>query len=333
MARDLLSIRNVRQWRARADIPSGYVVRGPEKNAILAAGVADRLSATRGFVALIDGELCAYLIVGRHDIPYRWDVIALGVGSPRLDASDDVSVELWVALLEYAIKDIGALGARRLYASAVEGSTLFEGLRQAGFSSYTRVSFLRGHPSQLPDRAPTGFRAQQASDVWSIHQLYHRSTPPVVQFSEALTSDEWELPEHSWRDRLSLRRHTPYGFVLETAEGVGGYCRVVRRGSTVMVSLLTNMAYRPAAVDLVSASVTAAGVDETDELNLVIPAYFQEAVSSFEAYGLRVETELISMVRHTTAPMVVHPDLRPATAAAEAKQPARGVLTGARRTM
>lgn len=321
-AKDLMTIPRVRQrWEHVAQPGRGHPGRVGfiDRVSLVAPG---KLKSTRAFLSLIDDELCGYIVLQRRADDYRWDVIEMAAGSPRLDATANVSVELWIALLECAIKESGAEGARRLFAAAPAGSTAYEAFVRAGFSPYSRYYELQGRLDE-PDVPPPGnLREQHDSDVWSIHQLYHRLTPQPVQYAEAMTSDEWLVGE---RSRIPFSgRSRPHATVVDTVDGISAYCRVKHTGGRPLVRVLCVPGFVPHLVALVSATLRGAGLANA-EIDLVVPGYAQEYVAPFIDAGLWLEGERDALVRHTTAPMVVHPVLRPVTEVAEEKRSIRGV--------
>ena len=149
----------------------------PDLAGQIAGDVPGQSAAGTRLVALVDGELCAYMVFRPQASRYRWDVLAVAAGSPRLDATDDVCIELWSALLEYAIKQAGEAGAKRLFATAPDDGAAYESLRATGFEQYAQFMILPGTRPGGPVGLPEGMREQDDSDVWSIHQLYHHVTP------------------------------------------------------------------------------------------------------------------------------------------------------------
>ncbi len=288
----------------------------------------------RVYVALVDGELCAYMVFRPQASRYRWDVLAVAAGSPRLDATDDVCIELWSALLEYAIKHAGEAGAKRLFATAPDEGAAFASLRSAGFERYAQFMILAGTRPSGPVGLPEGMREQDDSDVWSIHQLYHHVTPRAVQFAEALTSTVWELPQRNLLARLTGMPPKAKAFVLDTRDGVQAYCAInVRRGGA-MARLMISQDYRALAVPFVLAAASEAGVAPDCRLRVLVPGYASELVSGFLDAGFELEHERTAMVRHTTAPALIHARLTPILVEAGERVP-RGVPTyvrNARRT-
>jgi hypothetical protein len=327
-------MRNVCQCRERLDMPDAVDPAKPDLANQVLATIPANLRQGRVFVALVDGELCAYVVFRPQAARYRWDILAVAAGSPRLDATDDVCVELWSALLEYAIRQAGEAGAKRLFATTFDDGAAFESLRAAGFEPYARFMVLAGTRPSGPVALPEGMRDQEDSDIWSVHQLYHHVTPRAVQFAEALTSTVWEQPKRNLLDRLTGMPPGPRAFVLDTKNGVQAYCAVqVRRGGA-MARLMISPEYRAQAVPFVAAAASEAGVGGNCRLRILVPGYQMELVSAFIDAGFELETERTAMVRHTTAPAVVHARLSPIAVEAGDRVP-RGVPTyvrNARRT-
>lgn len=319
-------MRHVCQRRDRLDMPDALDPAQPAIAGQLLATVPANLRQGRVFVALVDGELCAYLVYRPRTSRFRWDVLAVAAGSPRLDATDDVCFELWSALLEYTVKQAGEAGAKRLFATTSTDSAAFASLRAAGFERYARFMILCGTRPSGPVGLPEGMREQEESDVWSIHQLYHQLTPRAVQFAEALTSTVWELPHRNLLGRLSGVPPRSRAFVLDTTNGVQAYCALqVRRGGA-MARLMISNECRALAVPFVLAAAAEAGVAPNCRLRVLIPGYASELMSGFEDAGFDLEHARTAMVRHTTAPVMVHARLAPILADAGDRVP-RGVPT------
>ncbi|MEX1158253.1 MAG: hypothetical protein WEC79_04920 [Thermomicrobiales bacterium] len=319
-------MRHVNQRRDRLDMPGAIDSTQPDLAGQLLATIPANLRQERVYVALVDGELCAYVSFRPQSSRYRWDVLGVAAGSPRLDATDDVCVELWSALLEYSVKQAGEIGAKRLFATVPDDGPAHDSLRLAGFERIARFMILARSRLPGPVGLPEGMREQDDSDVWSIHQLYHHVTPRAVQFAEALTSAVWELPQRKIVRRMTAMPPRPTAFVLDTRNGVQAYCGFhVRRGSA-LARLLISPEYRAQASAFVLAAASEAGVDPNCRLRVVVPDYASELVSGFEDAGFEFELERTAMVRHTTAPAVIHTRLAPIPADVGERVP-RGIPT------
>jgi len=319
-------MRHVSQRRDRLDMTDAVDPPQPDVADQLLATIPANLRQGRVYVALVDGELCAWMTFLPHASRFRWDVLAVAAGSPRLDATDDVCVELWSALLEYAVRQAGESGAKRLFATAADDGAAYDSLRAAGFERYAQFMILAGTRPSGPVGLPEGMRRQDDSDVWSIHQLYHHVTPRAVQFAEALTSSVWESPQRGLIARLGGMPPKPKAFVLDTRNGVQAYCAIhVRRGGA-MARLMISPECRALAVPLVLAAASEAGVDPSCRLRVLVPGYAGELVLGFQDAGFELEHERTAMVRHTTAPVVVHARLAPLPVEARERVP-RGVPT------
>jgi hypothetical protein len=319
-------MRNVCQRRERLAMPDAIDPAMPDLAGQLLATIPANLRQGRIYVALVDGELCAYMVFRPQISRYRWDVLAVAAGSPRLDATDDVAIELWSALLEYAIKQAGEAGAKRLFATAPDDGAAFESLRATGFEQYAQFMILSGTRPGGPVGLPEGMREQEDSDVWSIHQLYNHVTPRAVQFAEALTSTVWELPQRNLLGKLSGMPPKSQAFVLDTRNGVQAYCAVHARRGGAMARLMIAPEYRALAVPFVLAAAAEAGVDPDCRLRVLVPGYSSELVSGFLDSGFELEHERMAMVRHTTVPVIVQTRLAPIPAEAGERVP-RGVPT------
>ncbi|MFW6073949.1 MAG: hypothetical protein ACOC9Y_00030 [Chloroflexota bacterium] len=253
-----------------------------------------------GLVGLVEEELCAYGLFHRQDERFRWDVGLLAAGSPRVDATSDVTVELWTALLELAIQHAGESGARRLFATTPEDSVLHDVLKATGFAAYTKLYILQGEVPVAAADAMAQVRPQHASDVWSIHQIYNRLTPRPVQFAEALTSDYWKTGE----GRFPTRSKSHSGYVADSREGVGFFCRIETQRKVPLVLSMAIGEFEARLVPLTIAALNHKGL-VGEVVEVVVPAYCQEFISEFLDEGFWIESERIAMVRHTTVPRVV----------------------------
>lgn len=314
-------MRHVCQRRDRLDMPDAIDPAQPAIAGQLLATFPANLRQGRVFVALVDGELCAYVAYRPQSSRFRWDILGLAAGSPRLEATDDVCVELWSALLEYAVKQAGEAGAKRLFATTTDDGAVKESLQATGFERYAQFMILSGTRPVGPIGLPEGMRAQEDSDVWSIHQLYHHLTPRAVQFAEALTSTVWELPQRNLIGRLSGMPSRSKTFVLDTTNGVQAYCAILVRRGGAMARLMISNESRALAVPFVLAAAAEAGVDPNSRLRILVPGYASELVADFVDAGFDLEHERTAMVRHTTAPVVIHARLAPLPADAGERVP------------
>ncbi|MEZ4520878.1 MAG: hypothetical protein R3A46_04390, partial [Thermomicrobiales bacterium] len=114
--RDWLNIRRVRQRSVWLAAPWNSHVRSDGASIGLADALGSLLVSNNLLVATVDDELCGVVVFERDDENFRWNLCSLSAGSPRVDATDEVARELWVALLEEAIREAGRAGARRVFA-------------------------------------------------------------------------------------------------------------------------------------------------------------------------------------------------------------------------
>lgn len=259
----------------------------------------------RTYIALVDGVVCATLGMLPQEIGYRWDVTMLTAGSSRSDMDDDAVRSLWATLLEYGVAESGSAGARRLFAVTDEVSVACQSLRATGFEPYTRQTLLRTMSINGPYGVPQGMRRQEASDVWSIHQLYHHVTPRPVQYAEARTSDAWKVPSPSRFDWFVPDRRQTHQVVLETTDGIVAYCRVSIRHNYARIDLLAEPSTRDVIGEFVSAAVNDAGASSC-VLEAVLPQYSADLIWPLERIGFQPVADRVALVRHTTVPAVVH---------------------------
>ena len=278
------------------------------------------------FVATVDGELCAYLVARREPQSFKWELAEVAAGSPRLDATDSVCIELWSALVEYTVKQAGASGTKRLFASSEDGSPAHDSLRVNGFEAFEDRFILSRQLGDVHDNnAPGLVRPQQNSDVWLVHQLYHHVTPRAVQFAEAFTSAEWDLPVGSWINRAMTGGNQLSSFVLESGDDVVGHCRIERKNGFALARLMMVPEFASKVGTFLETCAVASGVARDDQLQVDVPGYFLEHLGVLEHSGFTVIWEKTGLVKHTTASVVVRPKLMPMTAADERERAVRGV--------
>lgn len=325
-ARDLPAIQSVRQRTDQLDGPSCRFRSASDLTRQFMAALPVKVQDERGYVATVDGELCGYLLVERQQRMYQWELVGIAAGSPRLDATDDVCIELWTALIELAIQQAGQSGVKRVFASADPGGPAYQSLRSNGFEPYESLFVLTGAlPSALAQQHPAGMRRQLNSDVWSVHQLYHRVTPPAVQFAEALTSNEWDLDSQSWWKKATSPNHLPISYVIEDTNGISGYCRVEKRHGRSMITFMLAPHSSAHVTAFLSAAARDAGVGANDVVQIVVPGYAMEHVGELRRSGFPVTWERTRLVKHTTVPIVVRPQLVPVSSVDERERAMRGV--------
>jgi hypothetical protein len=308
--RDVPALRHVRQLRERVDLPGIDVERLPDVAQRARALLPNAAGGRKVYVAFVDGELCASLDIEPDERRAVWIVRCFAAGSPRLQAYDDVARELWEALLEFAIARAGEARIRRVFAAAHEDSVAHASLRAAGFEAYTRLIIVAGDAPCERQPRPAGMRRQERSDVWAVHQLYHRITPRAVQFAEARTSSTWELPARRRGARLPFGANPPVSFVLESSQRLTGYCQVRRGHDRLLVELMTEPGLAEG-VDFALAAIQEASGGTRMPACLVTPGYASERISQLAAHGFAVADERLAMIRHTTAPAWAHARVAP----------------------
>lgn len=255
-------------------------------------------------VASVNGSLAAWLAYAPHGDPHVWQIAAAGAGNRRLRPNDDVSAVLWSTLLEFAISDAGAHGARRLFAAATSDAPGWHALQRAGFEMYGYATQLHGVPDVDRAESPAGFRSQEPSDVWGIQQLYQRATPRVVQFAEALTSRTWEVSRQRAWDRVRGRLPRTRSWVVEQRSEMTVYCRLDVSGRTHVISWIAEPEHRHQVIPAILASLRASGISRRTCLVLV-PGFCDELLPEFEACGFVPERQADLMVRPTTVATVI----------------------------
>ncbi|MDI3341083.1 MAG: hypothetical protein QJR03_11200 [Sphaerobacter sp.] len=286
--RDLTSFRTLQ----RLPLCLGY---GGVPVSQTSAGVLASLPLTRrywrGYIASVDGEVCAAVELQPEPRDFRWVVATLAARAlPGADAPE-LLVPVWEQLLLAAIRAAGADGARRLHACPPIDGPAIEAFQGAHFITYAYQTTLLAQ--RLRPAPPGGLRVreQEPSDAWAIHQLYHQATPPPIQYAEAFTSNHWDAG----------RRAAPRvrGFLLERDHQVVAYCRVTARGHRHVVEVLTLPGQAALLRELVPQALSRAGVGADDEIWVGVPDYHGEYVAHLEAIGFTVVGRQARMVRHT----------------------------------
>jgi hypothetical protein len=278
-------------------------------------------------VALVDGELCAFASIKPARDRFSWHLLTMAAGSPRLDAHESEVVELWSSLLEFAVARAGEAKAKRLFADCAEGSLAHESLAHAGFEAFTTHTTLIAEIAESDNLTIPGVRPQEPSDAWSIHHLYHRLTPRLVQFAEARSSTSWELPRRSIKGRLPLASAGSKSFVFETIDGIEAHCHCERQGDGFRIDILVDPASALHSGEFVRHVSELAEIPVGSTLWTTVPGYARDVIGSLDEAGFRVYDERIAMVRHTTAPAKVHLRLAPLPSAESAERAVHGILT------
>lgn len=324
--RDLPRIRTVRQQVDRLDGPLCQFRHAPNVTSRAMSMVPGATQSARVFVAIVDGELCAYLVAQREQRSFKWELAEIAAGSPRLDATESVCMELWSALIAYGVTQAGYAGVKRVFASAEDSSPAFESLRANGFEAF-EDRFILARKGGWNDSTEqlANVRPQLNSDVWSVHQLYHQVTPRAVQFAEALTSAEWELRGDSWFNRAMVGGIQESSFVLDVGDNVTGHCRIERKNGCSLARMMMLPEYAGQVDTFLLTCLKAAGVGRNELVKVDVPGYFLEHLGVLERCGFRVAWERSGLVKHTTASVVVRPRLMPVPTQDERERAVQGV--------
>lgn len=326
--RDLASLGSVNEVIDRLDGPLCKFRGSDPRTSRVKAMLPLRGEGDRAFGATIDGELCAYLVAHREPRNFQWELGEIAAGSPRLDTTYDVCVELWSALIDYTVKQAGASGAKRVFASALDGSPAFESLRANSFEAYEDQFVLtQERPWDDTMSLLPNVRPQADSDVWSVHQLYHQVTPRGVQFAEALTSSEWESRDGSWFNRAMVGGTQVMSFVLDSGEGVAGHCRIERKSGCAIATMMLSPEYANQVDSFLFTCVSQSSISRNTRFQVDVPGYFLEHLGVLEKAGFVVSWERSGLVKHTTASVVIRPKLVPVHAAEERERAIHGVPT------
>ena len=197
-----------------------------------------------------------------------------------------------IVMLEYAIGEAGACGARRIMARSEVDSAMTGSLRAAGFSAFAH-EYVYALPVVPAGEASRSVRTQEKSDVWGIHQLYLQTTPRDVQNAEALTSHEWDL---------DLEGRSRRGWLMSSGNGPNAYVRVRTTRKYHRLDVMFEPEAQNDLSTLLSAVFAALRHESARPTYVSVRGYQQELASALCSAGFELETEQLMMVRYTTAP-------------------------------
>jgi hypothetical protein len=184
-------------------------------------------------VALTEGDrFLAFAQFRQFGSDRRWGLSGVGLAN-GLFAPEHVVQNL----LEFSIKRAGHKGVKRLFARVQTDSPIRDTLDCLGFEAYMREDLyvLDGAPTvALVDGA---LREQEQSDTWAVHQLYHAAVPEQVQFAEAWTSQQWDVPNPK-------RRSWWRSFVLEANHQIIAYARVRTGAKAAAIEIMYQPEHR-----------------------------------------------------------------------------------------
>ena len=250
----------------------------------------------RVFVTGPDESPSAMIELRPEPEDFRWVVTGLGARETNDDDPTHDVVDFWSALLAYAVRAAGADGAKRVHASVPPVGPAYDALTQAGFTAYAHqvVMVAEGLTVELTEDNGSRIREREPSDTWSIHHLYHLTTPRPVQYAEALTSNHWD-------SRRGLNSRTR-GFVIDDKDGLAGFCQIGGRGSQVTLDLLILPGKLPLLSLLIGHAVRLAKLPPDAPVWVAVPEYHLEYIPVLESLGFAAVGRLASMVRYTMAP-------------------------------
>ncbi|HVO42129.1 MAG TPA: hypothetical protein VMT34_05890 [Aggregatilineales bacterium] len=131
--------------------------------------------------------------------------------APDLQRHADTSA--WLQLLDTMVSAAGRRGALTLNAEVDDTSPVFEVLREAGFSLYTRQTIWRSEPGALAPGDATLLRPETDRDTFAIHALCAAVVPRMI-------CQAGGLPDRG--GGLVYERHEHLGAYLSIQEGKCG---------------------------------------------------------------------------------------------------------------
>jgi hypothetical protein len=288
--RDLPRLRGIRCEMETLDPPLGRVERW----------VADPLAALpvvrrshKTLVAFDHTRPISVLDLRADPSNHRWIVARMSSSRPGTDADAHTMEMARQELLVHAVRAAGAARAKRIHAAVRESSPTMTALTEVGFAKYATDSVMVAR--RLPTGAGKGLvRRQEASDVWSVHQLYHSVTPRPVQYAEALTSNYWD----NTRPGVGPAR----GYVIDNGFEIAAHCRVASSAGRHVMSIMVH----PGALDLIDTLVPDVISDtvrnRSDEVIMTVPGYLQEYQSRLSELGFDEVATQVRLVKYTVVP-------------------------------
>jgi hypothetical protein len=227
----------------------------------------------------------------------RWTLTGIGLAN-GLYAPEEVVEEL----LSFSVIRAGNRGVKRLFARVSDECPVREAFDRLGFERYMaeELFVLDGEPAAT--RECGQMREQEPTDTWAVHQLYHAAVPREVQFAEAWTSHQWDLPAS--KRKKSGRR----SFVLEDGHQIGAYARVRTGAKVASIEFMYLPDYRHA-LESFCGSVIYRAMRDAGATRVFIPvrAYQMELMSAFDHMGLVRVGQQDLLVKYTTAKVVAKP--------------------------
>ncbi len=205
---------------------------------------------------------------------------------------------VWSELLGYSARVAGHSGAKRVHATVPVDTIAQHAMIRAGFSVYGHQTVLLAHELHAPDAEELLVREREPSDAWSIHHLYHLTTPRPVQYAEALTSNHWDA-------RRALNAETR-GFVMECEGTLAGYCQVTHRKDCYVLEVIMAPDKSRLLSSLIRQANQLADVGDNSEVWISVPDYHREFIPSLEEMGFEEQTRQALMVRYTMVPVNGH---------------------------
>jgi hypothetical protein len=289
--RDLSSLRRIRQqivlnqpnghWQAADPFHAGM------RQLMPFLSTPDRVAVARG-----TGRALGHAVFRVSPPDERWILESIGSNTGVYEADP-----IWEELLRYSIMAAGLEGAKRLYAKLPVGSSLISPARKTGFTPYATERILTATSLPVTSASPS-VRPQQASDVWSIHQLYMAVVPRQVQYAEALTSHHWDITTHRVRDERVT------GWLVEEGNQIVGYVRVTTSIDRHVLEFIVDPDHRDVVTDLVHTVLAHLAAMPRRSMFAVVRTYQLEMIHVLSDVGFIPWLEQDVHVKYTTAPVL-----------------------------
>lgn len=287
-AGDLIALRRAR-W---SFIDAGLLPVDSQQPAVTLAMPITR-GARRAYLASMHQRACGLIEVAPDPNEFRWLISRLGVTvTEPVETFQRMcsSIDIWSELLLAVVKAAAESGAKRLHATPPVDTPVLASFRKAAFINYAEQTVFMTNESIHAKRSDIPVREQEASDTWSIHQLYHRATPHPIQYVHAFTSNHWDATRN-------VR-----AFLAERDQELIGCCRVAQIGGDIILELLALPGETSVLPGLISEALVRSRAGRRSVIWAGVPDYHQEYQQVLLDLGFNAINRRACMVRYTAVP-------------------------------
>ena len=177
----------------------------------------------RTWVSLKDGIPAALVSAGPRSDTRSWELRQLVV--------DQGGEESLPPLLNSVSRTAASKGAKRVFIRLRHDDPAIRDVRRAGYFPCFRETLYRGTPIRQAGGDVGPLRKREPRDDYNLFRLYNVTTPAEVRSTVGMTFEDWQASVEIPRGRRTEH-------VLESAGGLTGWVRCVRRGPTGILSLI-----------------------------------------------------------------------------------------------